>query len=173
MDSKFNRTILFNNTLKSKNERNKFGKLKINNIKGISLNLPLLTINSTKSNHAENDVEELKKLIIQNKVTINDKEKELKLLKIQYNKLTEENRTYKKMIYEVLELHDETIKSPERKNNKKNLLESPYISEEQLLSKINSRRINTEQKAKRKIAKFIRDDEFKRRIKFEKNIIIN
>ena len=148
MDSKFNRTILFNNTLKSKNERNKFGKLKINNIKGISLNLPLLTINSTKSNHAENDVEELKKLIIQNKVTINDKEKELKLLKIQYNKLTEENRTYKKMIYEVLELHDETIKSPERKNNKKNLLESPYISEEQLLSKINSRRINTEQKEK-------------------------
>ena len=148
MDSKFNRTILFNNTLKSKNERNKFGKLKINNIKGISLNLPLLTINSTKSNHAENDVEELKKLIIQNKVTINDKEKELKLLKIQYNKLTEENRTYKKMIYEVLELHDETITSPERKNNKKNLLESPYISEEQLLSKINSRRINTEQKEK-------------------------
>ena len=148
MDSKFNRTILFNNTLKSKNERNKFGKLKINNIKGISLNLPLLTINSTKSNHAENDVEELKKLIIQNKVTINDKEKELKLLKIQYNKLTEENRTYKKMIYEVLELHDETIKSPERKNNKKNLLESPYISEEQLISKINSRRINTEQKEK-------------------------
>ena len=148
MDSKFNRTILFNNTLKSKNERNKFGKLKINNIKGISLNLPLLTINSTKSNHAENDVEELKKLIIQNKVTINDKEKELKLLKIQYNKLTEENRTYKKMIYEVLELHDETIKSPERKINKKNLLESPYISEEQLLSKINSRRINTEQKEK-------------------------
>ena len=52
------------------------------------------------------------------------------------------------MIYEVLELHDETLQSPERKNNKKNLLESPYISEEQLLSKINSRRINTEQKEK-------------------------
>ena len=52
------------------------------------------------------------------------------------------------MIYEVLELHDETLQSPERKNNKKNLLESPYISEEQLISKINSRRINTEQKEK-------------------------
>ena len=104
--------------------------------------------NSTESNHAENDVEELKKLIIQNKVIINDKEKELKLLKIKYNKLLKENRTYKKMIYEVLELHDETLQSPERKNNKKNLLESPYISEEQLLSKINSRRINTEQKEK-------------------------
>ena len=148
MDSKSNRTILFNNTLKSKNERNRLGKIKIKNVKGISLNLPFLTINSTESNHAENDVEELKKLIIQNKVTINDKEKELKLLKIQYNKLTEENRTYKKMIYEVLELHDETLQSPERKNNKKNLLESPYISEEQLISKINSRRINTEQKEK-------------------------
>ena len=148
MDSKFNRTILFNNTLKSKNERNRLGKIKIKNVKGISLNLPFLTINSTESNHAENDVEELKKLIIQNKVIINDKEKELKLLKIQYNKLIKENRTYRKMIYEVLELHDETIKSPERKNNKKNLLESPYISEEQLLSKINSRRINTEQKEK-------------------------
>ena len=148
MDSKSNRTILFNNTLKSKNERNRLGKIKIKNVKGISLNLPFLTINSTESNHAENDVEELKKLIIQNKVIINDKEKELKLLKIQYNKLLKENRTYKKMIYEVLELHDETLQSPERKNNKKNLLESPYISEEQLLSKINSRRINTEQKEK-------------------------
>ena len=148
MDSKSNRTILFNNTLKSKNERNRLGKIKIKNVKGISLNLPFLTINSTESNHAENDVEELKKLIIQNKVIINDKEKELKLLKIQYNKLLKENRTYKKMIYEVLELHDETLQSPERKNNKKNLLESPYISEEQLISKINSRRINTEQKEK-------------------------
>ena len=67
MDSKSNRTILFNNTLKSKNERNRLGKIKIKNVKGISLNLPFLTINSTESNHAENDVEELKKLIIQNK----------------------------------------------------------------------------------------------------------
>ena len=52
------------------------------------------------------------------------------------------------MIFEVLDLRDETKNNPERKDNKENLFESSYISEEQLLNKINLCKINTKQKEK-------------------------
>ena len=145
MDSKINRSFLFNSS-KSKNEGHNLGKAHIKN--GQYLNLPLLTINSIESNYAEKSVEDLKKLLFQNKVTINDKKKELQVLKIQYNKLLKENRSYKKVIFEVLDLHDEARNSPERKDIKENVLESSYISEEQLLNKINLCRINNKQKEK-------------------------
>ena len=154
MDSKINRSFLFNSS-KSKNEGHNLGKAHIKN--GQYLNLPLLTINSIESNYAEKSVEDLKKLLFQNKVTINDKRKELQVLKIQYSKfikiliywLIKENRTYKKVIFEVLDLHDEARNSSERKDIiKENVLESSYISEEQLLNKINLCRINNKQKEK-------------------------
>ena len=145
MDSKINRSFLFNSS-KSKNEGHNLGKRYTKN--GQILNLPLLTINSIEANYAEKNVEDLKKLLFQNKVTINDKRKELQVLKIQYNKLLKENRTYKKVIFEVLDLRDETKNNPERKDNKENLFESSYISEEQLLNKINLCKINTKQKEK-------------------------
>ena len=147
MESKLNRSLLFNSS-KSKNESHSLGKQCLKNSQNIYLNLPLLTINSLESNYFEKDVEELKKILFQNKVTINDKKKELQVLKIQYNKLLKENRTYKKVIFEVLDLRDETKNNPERKDNKENLFESSYISEEQLLNKINLCKINTKQKEK-------------------------
>ena len=110
------------------------------------MNLPLLTINSFETGDSEKDIENLKKQIFQNKVNINNKKKELQFLKIQYNKLIKENRTYKKLIYEVLELHDETKSTIERKDNKENFLESSYISEEQLINKINACKIDSKQK---------------------------
>ena len=146
MDSKINRSFLFNSS-KSKNEGHNLGKGYTKN--GQILNLPLLTINSIEANYAEKNVEDLKKLLFQNKVTINDKRKELQVLKIQYSKLLKENRTYKKVIFEVLDLHDEARNSSERKDIiKENVLESSYISEEQLLNKINLCRINNKQKEK-------------------------
>ena len=147
MESKLNRSLLFNSS-KSKNESHSLGKQCLKNSQNIYLNLPLLTINSLESNYFEKDVEELKKILFQNKITINDKKKELQVLKIQYNKLLKENRTYKKVIFEVLDLRDETKNNPERKDNKENLFESSYISEEQLLNKINLCRINNKQKEK-------------------------
>lgn len=145
MDSKLNRSLLFNSS-KQKNESHSSGKIYLKNSQNIYLNLPLLTINSLENNFADKDVEELKKILFQNKVNINNKKKELQVLKIQYNKLLKENRTYKKVIFEVLELHDEAKGNFERKNIKENSLESSYISEEQLLNKINLCKINTKQK---------------------------
>ena len=147
MDSKLNRSLLFNSS-KQKNESHSLGKIYLKNSQNIYLNLPLLTINSLENNFADKDVEELKKILFQNKVNINNKKKELQVLKIQYNKLLKENRTYKKVIFEVLDLRDETKNNPEKKDNKENLFESSYISEEQLLNKINLCKINTKQKEK-------------------------
>ena len=79
-------------------------------------------------------------------MNINQKKKELQFLKIQYNKLIKENRNYKKLIYGVLELHDETKSNIEQKDNKENLIESSYISKEQLLNKINACKIDNKQK---------------------------
>ena len=101
METKNLRNIFFN-SIKLKNESYTYRKQNFKNSANIYLNLPLLTINSFETGDSENDIENLKKQIFQNKVNINNKKKELQFLKIQYNKLIKENRTYKKLIYEVL-----------------------------------------------------------------------
>lgn len=145
METKNLRNIFFN-SIKLKNESYTYRKQNFKNSANIYLNLPLLTINSFETGDSEKDIENLKKQIFQNKVNINNKKKELQFLKIQYNKLIKENRTYKKLIYEVLELHDETKSTIERKDNKENFLESSYIGEEQLINKINACKIDSKQK---------------------------
>ena len=52
------------------------------------------------------------------------------------------------MIYEVLDLQDETNGNIERKDNKENFLDSLYISQEQLINKINTCKIDEKQKEK-------------------------
>ena len=66
-------------------------------------------------------------------------------MKIQYNKLLKENRTYKKLIFEVLDLHDEAKNNIDKLDNKEKILDSSYISEEQLLNKINICKIDAKQ----------------------------
>ena len=143
MESKNFRNLFFNSI---KNENYAYRKQNYKNSTNAYLNLPFLTINSFETGDSEKDIENLKKQIFQNKVNINNKRKELQFLKIQYNKLIKENRAYKKLIYEVLELHDETKSNIERKDVKENFLESSYISEEQLINKINACKIDSKQK---------------------------
>ena len=143
MNFKIHRHLIYNTIKQSgENSANIYKKQYFQNLHNASLNLPFLTINSTETCDTEKAVENLKKQIFQNKVNINKKKKELQVLKIQYNKLIKENRAYKKMIYEVLDLHDEAKSTIERKDNKENFLESSYISEEQLINKINSCKID-------------------------------
>ena len=147
MDTKFHRILLFNSS-NIRNENNSCGKTNFKNPANIYLNLPFLSNNSFENGNSEKDVEYLKKQVYKNKVTINEKKKELQVLKIQYNKLLKENRADKKMIFEVLDLRDEGKGSTERKDSKENLLESSYISQEQLLNKINTCKIDDRQKEK-------------------------
>ena len=147
MDTKFHRILLFNSS-NIRNENNSCGKLIFKNPANIYLNLPFLSNNSFENGNSEKDVEYLKKQVFKNKVTINEKKKELQVLKIQYNKLLKENRADKKMIFEVLDLRDETKGNTERKDSKENFLESSYISQEQLLNKINTCKIDERQQEK-------------------------
>ena len=146
MDFKSNRQIFFN-TIKKRADNNDNSLKKTNFRKSLNeyLNLPLLTINTYENVDSEKDIETLKKQIFQNKININKKKKELQILKIQYNKLIKENRTYKKMIYEVLNLHDETKSNIEGKDIRENFIESSHISEEQLLNKLNSCKLDKTQ----------------------------
>ena len=66
-------------------------------------------------------------------------------MKIQYNKLLKENRTCKKLIFEVLDLHDKAKNNIDKLDNKEKILDSSYISEEQLLNKINICKIDAKQ----------------------------
>ena len=43
-----------------------------------------------------------------------------------------ENKIYKKLIFEVLDLHDEAKNNIDKLDNKEKILDSSYISEEQL-----------------------------------------
>ena len=145
MESKNIRRILFN-SLKQKKENNSFNIKNFKKLQNINIKLPILINNPTEIGNSTRDIENLRRNIHQAKINVNEKKKELQFLKIQYNKLIKENRTYKKLIYEVLELHDETKSTIERKDNKENFLESSYISEEQLINKINACKIDSKQK---------------------------
>ena len=147
MDSKILRLLLFNLSIK-RNVNSSYTKPNLKNSPNIYLNLPFIPNNSFENENSEKDVEYLKKQVLKNKITINDKKKELQVLKIQYNKLLKENRADKKMIYEVLDLQDETNGNIERKDNKENFLDSLYISQEQLINKINTCKIDEKQKEK-------------------------
>ena len=147
MDSKILRLLLFNLSIK-RNVNSSYTKPNLKNSPNIYLNLPFIPNNSFENENSEKDVEYFKKQILKNKITINDKKKELQVLKIQYNKLLKENRADKKMIYEVLDLQDETNGNIERKDNKENFLDSLYISQEQLINKINTCKIDEKQKEK-------------------------
>ena len=120
--------------------------------------LPLLEFNSTSfydSFPSENlyilDIESLKKKLILNKSNINKKKTELQDLKIQYNKLINENKNHKNLIYEILQLENELNNSSEIDTDNINN-NNPFgrITEEQLISKINTCKITEEQKEKLK-----------------------
>ena len=137
---------LFFNEQNPLNESNIFKQKNLNS----NMNLPLLTINSFDTGDYERDITNLKKQIFQNKTNFNKKKEELQFLKIKYNKLVRENRNYRKLIYEVLELHDETKSNLDSKIYQENYFETPYISEEQLLNKINNCKIDKKQEKKLK-----------------------
>ena len=105
----------------------------------------LFALNAFEGSNPTNSIDNLKKQIFQSKININKKKKELQILKIQYNKLLKENRTYKKLIFEVLDLHDEAKNNIDKLDNKEKILDSSYISEEQLLNKINICKIDAKQ----------------------------
>ena len=134
------------------NEQNQLEESNIFKQKNLNsnMNLPLLTINSFDTGDYERDITNLKKQIFQNKTNFNKKKEELQFLKIKYNKLVRENRNYRKLIYEVLELHDETKSNLDSKIYQENYFETPYISEEQLLNKINNCKIDKKQEKKLK-----------------------
>ena len=134
-------------------------KLKSNSIS--KNQLPLLEFNSISfydSLPSENlyalDIESLKKKLILNKSNINKKKTELQDLKIQYNKLINENKNHKNLIYEILQLENELNNSSEIDINNYNFNNNsnPFgrITEEQLISKINTCKITEEQKKKLK-----------------------
>ena len=134
------------------NEQNQLEESNIFKQKNLNsnINFPLLTINSFDTGDYERDITNLKKQIFQNKTNFNKKKEELQFLKIKYNKLVRENRNYRKLIYEVLELHDETKSNLDSKIYQENYFETPYISEEQLLNKINNCKIDKKQEKKLK-----------------------
>lgn len=145
MESKSSRSFVFN-SVKRKNENKNYGKPNFKHSLNIYLNLPIVAVNAFEgSNPTTNSIDNLKKQIFQSKININKKKKELQILKIQYNKLLKENRTYKKLIFEVLDLHDEAKNNIDKLDNKEKILDSSYISEEQLLNKINICKIDAKQ----------------------------
>ena len=145
MESKSSRSFVFN-SVKRKNENKNYGKPNFKHSLNIYLNLPIVAVNAFEgSNPTSNSIDNLKKQIFQSKININKKKKELQILKIQYNKLIKENRTYKKLIFEVLDLHDEAKNNIDKLDNKEKILDSSYISEEQLLNKINICKIDAKQ----------------------------
>ena len=145
MESKNIRRILFN-SLKQKKEGNSLMLKNLKNLKNLHIKLPMITNNQNEIGTSTKDIENIRKQIHQVKINVNEKKKELQFLKIQYNKLIKENRGYKKLIYEVLDLHDEAKNNIERNENKEIFLDSSYISEEQLLNKINECKIDKKQK---------------------------
>ena len=133
---------------------------KLKSSKSKQQQLPILTLNSLSfydSLPLENskllDVDSLKKKLLLNKTNINKKKAELQELKIQYNKLMRENRNHKNLIYEILQLENEANNS---NNVNYNLDSNNYnygkfvITEEQLISKINTCKINEAQEKKLK-----------------------
>ena len=145
MESKSSRSFVFN-SVKRKNENKNYGKPNFKHSLNIYLNFPIVAVNAFEgSNPTTNSIDNLKKQIFQSKININKKKKELQILKIQYNKLLKENRTYKKLIFEVLDLHDEAKNNIDKLDNKEKILDSSYISEEQLLNKINICKIDAKQ----------------------------
>ena len=128
---------------------------KLKSSKSKKQQLPILTLNSLSfygSLPLENsDIDSLKKKLLLDKTNINKKKAELQELKIQYNKLMRENRNHKNLIYEILQLENEENNSsyvnynPDSNNNEKIV-----ITEEQLISKINTCKINEAQEKKLK-----------------------
>ena len=145
MESKNIRRILFN-SLKQKKENNSFNIKNFNKLQNINIKLPVLINNPTEIGNSTRDIENLRRNIHQAKINVNEKKKELQFLKIQYNKLIKENRQYKKLIYEVLDLHDEAKNNIERNENREIFIDSSIISEEQLINKINECKIDKKQK---------------------------
>ena len=145
MESKNIRRILFN-SLKQKKENNSFNIKNFKKLQNINIKLPILINNPTEIGNSTRDIENLRRNIHQAKINVNEKKKELQFLKIQYNKLIKENRQYKKLIYEVLDLHDEAKNNIERNENREIFIDSSIISEEQLINKINECKIDKKQK---------------------------
>ena len=124
---------------------------------------PLITLNSVSfydTLPSENsnilDIEYLKKKLINNKSNINKKKIELQELKIQYNKLIEESKNHKNLIYKYLQLENEqnnsninTSKDITYYSNNNDIWRN-NITEEQLISKIKSCKIDKEQEKKLK-----------------------
>jgi hypothetical protein len=132
--------------------------LKSNSNKIKNNQLPLLTFNSISfydsipSDNPNNlDIDSLKKKLISNKSNINKKRTELQDLKIQYNKLIDENKNHKNLIYEILHLENEPNSSSiEIEENNINIGLMGRITEEQLISKINSCKIDEDQEKRLK-----------------------
>ena len=132
-------------------------RLKSSTIK--NKHFPLLTFTSKSlndilfSNNSNNiDLNSLKKILISNKSKMNKKKAELQELKIQYNKLLNQNKNIKNLIFEVLNLENEQNNDSCMENDIYNVNQSLTwcVSEEQLISKINSCIIDEEQEKKLK-----------------------
>lgn len=149
----------FNKNFSNNNMRKQPTDYKLKPSKSKQQQLPILTLNSLSfydSLPLENskllDVDSLKKKLLLNKTNINKKKAELQELKIQYNKLMRENRNHKNLIYEILQLENEANNSnrvnyiTDSNNNYGKIL----ITEEQLISKINTCKINEAQEKKLK-----------------------
>jgi len=148
----------FNKNFSNSNMRKQPTDYKLKTSKSKQQQLPILTLNSLSfydSLPSENskllDVDSLKKKLLLNKTNINKKKAELQELKIQYNKLMRENRNHKNLIYDILQLENEANNSSYVNYNLDgNNYGKIVITEEQLISKINTCKINEAQEKKLK-----------------------
>ena len=103
-------------------------------------------------NTSNSDIDYLKKKLILNKSNINKKKIELQDLKIQYNKLIEESKNHKNLIYEILNLENEQKNNSSKEiiNCNNNDIWKPNITEEQLISKIKACKIDKKQEKRLK-----------------------
>ena len=130
-------------------------------LKSNSTNKNIFSLNTLNSvsfydslpSESNSDIDYLKKKLIINKSNINKKKIELQDLKIQYNKLIEESKNHKNLIYEILNLESEqkNNSSKELTNcNNNNDIWKQNITEEQLISKIKACKIDKKQEKKLK-----------------------
>ena len=147
---------IFNNTVYQKFSNKADGQkqtdFKFKVISTVKKQLPLLTLNSlsfyeplTSENSKILDVESLKKKLLLNKEKINKKKNELQELKIQYNKLLEESKNHKNLIFDILNLENEANNNENLNSNNSGRV---LVTEEQLKTKINACKINEIQEKK-------------------------
>ena len=97
--------------------------------------LPILVVKEDEMKL--NDINFLKSKLMDNKCRLNQKKEEMNNLRIKYNKIIEENKNNKELIFHILKLENE-----KNINNKGKIEDEIYITKEQLDNKINCYVIN-------------------------------